>query len=106
MEPDSGQEAQLSTTSSYVTPALSAKVQLTAQTNPTLANLLNAVINHTATDEEVKRLDVLIRQLEDISELGGSNIPPPSSTPSDPVRSGSPKLFDLILEFHKKLSDR
>ncbi|TBU34763.1 hypothetical protein BD311DRAFT_746760 [Dichomitus squalens] len=112
MDPDSGQEAQLphdpqvSTSSSYVTPALSAKVQLAAQTNPTLANLLNAVINHTATDEEVKRLGVLIRQLEDITELGSASIPPPSSTPSVPVRAGSPKPFDLILEFHEKPSDR
>ena len=99
-------DPQASTSSSYVTPALSAKVQLAAETNPTLANLLNAVINRVATDEEVKRLGVLIRQLEDIPDLGSPGIPPPSPTPPIPVRAVSPKPFDLILEFHEKPSDR
>ena len=99
-------DPQASTSSSYVTPALSAKVQLAAETNPTLANLLNAVINHVATDEEVKRLGVLIRQLEDIPDLGSPGIPPPSPTPPIPARAVSPKPFDLILEFHEKPSDR
>ncbi len=89
---------------SYVTPALSAQVALASQSNPTLANLLNAVINRTATDDQVKTLGLLVQSMGNVQQLGPSQ---PSSTalPTD-TRAGSPKPFDIVLEFHERPADR
>ena len=101
------QPSSSSSPSSYVTPALSSRVATAAQTDPILANLLNAVINRTATAEQVKRLGVLVRQLEGVPELEPSNAPlAPSPTAPAPFRPISPKPFDIILEFHEKPSDK
>ena len=90
-----------------MTPALSSRVATAAQTDPILANLLSSVINRTATAEQVKRLGVLVRQLEGIPELEPSNASPaPSPAAPPPFRPVSPKPFDIILEFHEKPSDK
>ncbi|RPD55880.1 hypothetical protein L227DRAFT_579360 [Lentinus tigrinus ALCF2SS1-6] len=89
---------------SYVTPALSSQVAIASQSNPILANLLNAVINRTATDDQVKTLGLLIQSLEGVQQLG--NTQPPSTVPPTSTRSGSPKPFDIILEFHERPTDR
>lgn len=93
----------------YVSPALSSKVAIASQSNPILANLLKAVLNRTATDDQVKTLGLLIQSLEGVPELesfGGT--PPAALTPhaSTPVREGSPKPFDIILEFHEHSTER
>ncbi|KAM5530513.1 hypothetical protein V8D89_015829 [Ganoderma adspersum] len=105
--PQASQSSSSSSSSSYVTPALSSRVATAAQTDPILANLLSAVINRTATAEQVKRLGVLVRQLEGIPELEPPNAPPtPSPAPPPPFRPVSPKPFDVIVEFHEKPSDK
>ncbi|PIL31798.1 hypothetical protein GSI_06502 [Ganoderma sinense ZZ0214-1] len=105
--PQPSQSSPSSSSSSYVTPALSSRVATAAQTDPILANLLSAVISRTATAEQVKRLGVLVRQLEGIPELGPLNGPPaPSPSAAPPFRPVSPKPFDIILEFHEKPSDK
>ncbi|KAI1788812.1 hypothetical protein LXA43DRAFT_627194 [Ganoderma leucocontextum] len=105
--PQASQSSSSTSSSSYVTPALSSRVATAAQTDPILANLLNAVINRTATAEQVRLLGVLVRQLEGLPELEPSNAPPVASPiASSPFRPVSPKPFDIILEFHEKPSDK
>ncbi len=91
----------------YVTPALSSKVSVAAQSNPVLANLLKAVISRTATDDQVKTLGLLIQSLEGVQSLEQPN---PTllgmSTAQFSPRSSSPKPFDIVLEFHERSSDR
>ncbi|KAI0655227.1 hypothetical protein C8Q70DRAFT_1022591 [Cubamyces menziesii] len=88
----------------YVTPALSAKVTNAAQTDPVLANLLNAVINRTANDQQVKTLGYLIQSLDNVppvespasAEHGAAAAPSPSA----------PRPFDIVLEFYEKPGER
>ncbi|KAH9858040.1 hypothetical protein C2E23DRAFT_802429 [Lenzites betulinus] len=95
------------TPGTYVTPALSSKVTLAAQSNPVLANLLKAVIDHTATEDQVKTLGLLIQSLEGVhsteqpSPVQHGNV----SSPSFP-RPLSPRTFDVVLEFHERSSER
>ncbi|KAI0778334.1 hypothetical protein BD413DRAFT_465460 [Trametes elegans] len=90
----------------YVTPALSSKVTVAAQSNPVLANLLSAVINRTATDDQVKTLGLLIQSLEGVQPLTPPEPPPVQPANQLPARQSSPKPFDIILEFHERPSDR
>ncbi|KAI0756852.1 hypothetical protein C8Q80DRAFT_1130817 [Daedaleopsis nitida] len=87
------------TSLSYVSPALSSKVAIASKSNPVLANLLNAVINRTATDDQIKTLGLLIQSLDSVQELdpADSGMPP---------RAASPKPFDIVLEFHERPADR
>ncbi|KAI0719939.1 hypothetical protein C8T65DRAFT_754939 [Cerioporus squamosus] len=91
---------------SYVTPALSAQVALASQSNPVLANLLHAVINRTATDDQIKTLGLLIQSLPvgSAQQLGTSQFS--SAAPPTVTRAGSPKPFDIVLEFHERPADR
>ena len=88
-------------TSTYVTPALSAQVAHASKSNPILANLLNAVINRTATDDQVKTLGLLIKSMEGIQHLES-----PDPAPTTTLRAGSPKPFDIVLEFQERPADR
>ncbi|EIW64249.1 uncharacterized protein TRAVEDRAFT_61929 [Trametes versicolor FP-101664 SS1] len=91
----------------YVTPALSSKVSVAAQSNPVLANLLKAVISRTATDDQVKTLGLLIQSLEGVQALEQPN---PTllgmSAAQFSARPSSPRPFDVVLEFHERSSDR
>ena len=93
----------------YVTPALSSKVAVASQSNPILANLLRAVLNRTATDDQVKTLGLLIQSLEGVPELESFSGTSPTTFASHalvPVRDGSPKPFDILLEFGEHSTER
>lgn len=87
--------------SNYVSPALSSKVAIAAKSNPVLANLLHAVLNHTATEDQVKTLGLLIHSLPDTDP--SESLDPLASTP---VREKSPKPFDIVFEFGENTSDK
>lgn len=98
---------QNSFASTYVTPALSSQVAIASQSNPILANLLNAVINRTATNDQVKTLGLLIKSLEGVQQLESPDpLPPYHASSTSPLRTASPKPFDIVLEFHERPSDR
>ncbi|KAI0639560.1 hypothetical protein C8Q77DRAFT_1214084 [Trametes polyzona] len=108
---DSAVQASLASipfpTGTYVTPALSTKVSAAAHTNPVLANLLKAVINRTATDDQVKTLGLLIQSLDGVRSLDqpGAASAGEAAVPVSP-RSSSPRPFDVVLEFHERPSER
>ncbi|KAI0328520.1 hypothetical protein GY45DRAFT_998593 [Cubamyces sp. BRFM 1775] len=90
----------------YVTPALSAKVTNAAQTDPVLANLLNAVINRTANEQQVKTLGYLIQSLDNVPSIGSpaSADPGTAALPAQPF--SSPRPFDIVLEYYEKPGER
>ncbi|KAI0375148.1 hypothetical protein BV20DRAFT_1110334 [Pilatotrama ljubarskyi] len=90
----------------YVTPALSSKVAIAAESDPTLANLLSAVIKRTASEDQVKTLGFLIQSLESVPPFGPNSASVDQSPVQSPHRATSPKPFDIVLEFHERPSDR
>ncbi|KAH9898248.1 hypothetical protein C8Q73DRAFT_684108 [Cubamyces lactineus] len=88
----------------YVTPALSAKVSNAAQTDPVLANLLNAVINRTANDQQVKTLGYLIQSLDNVPSLESSTSAEHGTITALPP--STPRPFDIVLEFYEKPGER
>ncbi|KAI0652001.1 hypothetical protein C8Q79DRAFT_935720 [Trametes meyenii] len=89
----------------YVTPAMSSKVLSVAKEDQTLANLLNAVVKRTATDDQVRTLGYLIQSMGGVQTLDQSSAAP-GTTLQPPVRPVSPKPFDIVLEFHERPSER
>ncbi|KAI0669752.1 hypothetical protein C8Q78DRAFT_1037668 [Trametes maxima] len=89
----------------YVTPAMSSKVLSVAKEDQTLANLLNAVVKRTATDDQVRTLGYLIQSMGGVqtSDQTGTI---PEATLQPPVRPVSPQPFDIVLEFHERPSER
>ena len=62
------------------------------------------MINRTATDDQVKTLGLLIQSMENIQQFGVSQLS--DSGPSAVARAGSPKPFDIVMEFHERPADR
>ncbi|KAI9065887.1 hypothetical protein FKP32DRAFT_1708437 [Trametes sanguinea] len=93
-------------TGTYVTPALSSKVAEAAQTDPVLANLLNAVINRTATEQQVKTLGYLIQSLNDVQSLDPPGTGSGDQHPQAEAEMQPSRPFDVILEFQERPSER
>ncbi|KAI8981372.1 hypothetical protein BD414DRAFT_549743 [Trametes punicea] len=90
----------------YVTPALSARVTAAAQNDPVLANLLSAVINRTANEQQVKTLGYLIQSLDGVQPPGDSTSTVGDVTDRSATVPAPSRPFDIIVEFHERSSER
>jgi len=87
--------------SAVVTPDMVSQVNVAAESNPTLKNLLRLVASSRATPEQLKTLGLLIQSLGPPQQ--------PSMTAAQTTVPGSSytvKDFDIVIEFQEKPSDR